>query len=171
MKTTRTVVAVYENPAARDKAVGFCDSLIKQSWSQCEYDISWCSYSVLDEPASAKEAIAKAAEADVVVLACEPGNELPPQVNLWLENWANRRKKRGGWLADLADPKPAAAGTRIYLQAVAMRAGMDYLTGLPDPFDPSTFEFPESMESYHERASQVTEVLEGILHKHPLPRL
>ena len=56
----------------------------------------------------------------------------------------------------------------LYLRAVAHRAGMDYLTQVPEQLGRV---FPESLDFYSERAAQMTDVLEEILQQHPPPRL
>lgn len=166
MKATKSIVVVYEDTATRKNAVEFCDRMVKKFWAECEFDIQWWAFANLEEQAVAKEATKKAAEADVVVLACGPERELPSHVESWIENWVSQRGDREGSLASLIEPDFGATDKHVYLRAVAHRAGMDYLTEVPQEF---AHRFPDSLESYSERASQVTGVLEEILHQHPTP--
>ena len=68
-KAAWSVVVLYEDPAARERAVGFCDQLVRRFWSRFEFDVGWWSFALLEEPGSAKEAAEKAAQADLIVFA------------------------------------------------------------------------------------------------------
>ena len=46
-KVTWSVVVVYEDGAARERAVGFCDQLVSRFWGKCEFDLSWWPFTVL----------------------------------------------------------------------------------------------------------------------------
>jgi hypothetical protein len=166
MKATRSITVVYQNASSRDKAVDFCDRMINQFWAQCEFEVGWWPFEMLDQPRSAKEAMEKAATADLIVFSCERECEMPRHVGAWIESWVSRRGDREGSLAHLCDPEQGATEKDVYLRAVAHRAGMDYLTGVPQELAHC---IPDSLESYSERASHVTGVLEGILKHHLTP--
>jgi hypothetical protein len=166
MKATKSVVVVYEDMARRENAVNFCDKMVRKFWDQCEFAIDWWSFALLNEPSSAKEAARKACGADLIVFACGPQSQLPSHVGAWIEHWISQRGDFEGSLASLIDPDLGVTDTHVYLRAVAHRAGMDYLTQVPQEFVDS---FPDSPEPYCERACQVTGVLEEILQHHPTP--
>ena len=48
-KAAWSVVVVYEDPAARERAVGFCDQLVSRFWARFEFDVSWWSFALLEE--------------------------------------------------------------------------------------------------------------------------
>ncbi len=168
-KTTWSVVVVYESAEMRELAVAFCDRLVKRNWAKVIFNVDWWSFESLTEPDSARTAAGKTAEADLVLFAARPHRELPFHVRSWAETWIPQRSEREGSLVglptpDVGDPVEAAA-TRAYLRSLAHRAGMDYLTEFPEEL---MHPIPESLEVYAERANQVTDVLDEILH-HPPP--
>jgi hypothetical protein len=166
MKATRSIAVVYQNAGARDKAVIFCDCMIKRFWAQCEFEVRWWPFEALDQPRSAKEAMEKAAVADLIIFSCERECKMPAHVGAWIESWVSQRGDREGTLAHLCDSEQGATEKDVYLRAVAHRAGMDYITEVPQDLAHC---IPDSLESYSERASQVTGVLEGILKYHLAP--
>jgi hypothetical protein len=166
MRVTRSVFVAYEDSEARRKAAEFCDGLIKRFWTQSEFELSWRAFSELEDPGLAKEAAARAATAELVVFACHHDTDWSEAVQRWLETWPGQRDEREGALAALIDSEREISAKHVYLRAVAHRAGMDYLTQVPQEM---AFSFPESLDAYSERASQMTGVLEGILHHHPAP--
>jgi hypothetical protein len=169
-KTGWSVVVVYEDAATRERAVTFCDQLVSRYWAKCEFDVSWWPFTMLDQAAAAKEAVERAAQADLIVFSAIPEGDFPPSVKAWVESWLNQRGEREGMLVGLMEPG-ADAGNREgqkhhYLRKAAHHGAMDYLTRVP----PDTcFSIPDSLESYTERACQVTSLLDDILHQQLSP--
>ena len=169
-KTGWSVVVVYEDAATRERAVTFCDQLVSRYWAKCEFDVSWWPFTMLDQAAAAKEAVERAAQADLIVFSATPEGDFPPPVKAWVESWLNQRGEREGMLVGLMEPG-ADAGNREgqkhhYLRKAAHHGAMDYLTRVP----PDTcFSIPDSLESYTERACQVTSLLDDILHQQLSP--
>ncbi len=167
-KATRPVVVIYEDDVAREAAVTFCDQLVQRFWSLCGFDISWWSFQLLAEGRASQEAASKAAGAELVIFAARPEGDLPALVDAWIESWLHLRGDREGALVGLMDPCGTLTGgaTTKYLRlrTAAHRAGMDYLTQVPQNF---TYAIPNSLESYSERAEQVTSVLDEILQRPP----
>lgn len=171
MKTTQIVAVVYEDPIAREEAVGFCDHLVEQFWNQFSFDIGWCSFTSLLEADSIAQATRKAADADWIIFAARPEGEMPFYVRAWIETWLKERGEREGVLVSLGagtGPASETADKPLYLRQVAHRAGMDYLTQFPSSL---SHPIPDSPESCTARAAEVTSVLEGILHHPPPGRL
>ena len=56
MKTTWSVLILYENDDARQEAVHLCDQLVQRFWSRHEFDFSWWPFEQLREEAAAHEA-------------------------------------------------------------------------------------------------------------------
>jgi hypothetical protein len=162
-KTAWSVVVVYDNAAAREQAVDFCDQLVKRFWASFEFDVNWWSFSLLQEGPVATEAAEKAAQADLLILSSAQQEDFPAPVKDWIENWLSRRGQREGILAGLMD---AETRKHHYLRQVAHRGELDYLTQLPLGIWHS---IPESLESYTERAAQVSGVLDEILHRRVPP--
>jgi len=163
-KAAWSVVAVYEDAAARERAVGFCDQLISQFWTQIEFDVSWWSFAALNEVNSANEAVAKAARADLVVFASTSEGDFPRLVKAWTKTWLTQRGDREGMLVGLLEP---VAGASIqegqkhhYLREAAHQGAMDYLTQVPQDISLS---IPDSLDSFTQRANEVTSLLDDIL--------
>jgi hypothetical protein len=171
MKAIWSVVILFEDKPTREKAVKFCDQLVERHWSRCEFKMSWLSFSGLGDPNAARDAGARIGGADIVVFAARPDGHVPGAVIEWVEGWLANRKDREGTLAGLINGGATATGLaaekHAWLRSIAHRAGMDYLTEVPQEI---TQPIPNSLESFSERAQQVTSVLREILHKPTLPR-
>jgi hypothetical protein len=169
-KAAWSVVVVYEDTAAREQAVDFCDQLVKRFWASFEFEVSWWSFGLLQKEPVATEAAEKAARADLVVLSTLRQEDFPAWVKGWIESWLNRRGDREGILAGLIAPGTAGgeweAPPHHYLRQVARRGAMDYLTQIPQDIARSSLESPDS---YAQRAAHVSSVLDEILHQHAPP--
>jgi hypothetical protein len=170
MKTTSPILVICENEECRKDAVRFCDELVKRFWSRCEFDIRWLSFSELNDADVFPSAVSKAASARLILFSMRPGSEIPVLVNSWIEAWLAQRGEREGSIIGLHDPGHLPGGgvshNFVYLRHIAHRAGLDYLTQLPETVAHS---IPDRLESYSERARQMTSVLDQILHQKPLP--
>ncbi len=169
-RTAWSVVVVYEDAAAREQAVDFCDQLVKRFWVRFEMDVNWWSFDLLRNEMTAEAAAEKAAHADLVVLCSPRQEDFPAWVKGWIESWLIRRADREGILAGLLDPGVASSNPEApkhhYLRQVAHRGAMDYLTRLPQSISRL---IPESLDSYSQRAGQVSSVLDEILHRQAPP--
>jgi hypothetical protein len=163
-KHQRRIVVVYENVAAREHALRSAPDLIETGLGESAQGIAWLSFTGLSEVVAAGEAANKAAAADLVVFAVSPGEDFPGDVKLWIETWVTKRSDREGAIVGLlareATPGEIACLKEIYLRQVAHRAGMDYLSQIPSGLGKA---IPDSLDSYRDRARQVTSVLDEIL--------
>ena len=163
-KAAWSVVVVYEDAAARERAVGFCDQLVSRFWARFEFDVSWWSFASLREAHSAKAAADKVARADLILLCAVPEGDFPLPVKAWMQTWFDRRGEREGVLVGLMEPTGAPCGPEgekhHYLRQVAHRGAMDYLTHVPQDI---ARPIPDSLDWYNKRADQVTSLLAGIL--------
>jgi hypothetical protein len=163
----KCVVVVYEAPPIRERAVRFCERLAVEQKST-EMDMDWWSFTLLSHPTMAHNAVEKAASADVVVFAMEARGDLPEEIKLWIEKWLNKRGEREGALVGLLGGgdgiQDAPTFREIYLRHAARRAGMDYLSHAAPTLRRA---IPNSIDSFSERAGQMTSVLDSILQKPP----
>jgi len=163
------MVVVYEDTQCRDEAVKFCDSLVRRFWATHGFEISWSSFSNLQQSNAAADSAKKAADAALIVFSTRPQGELPIDVVLWIQKWSSKRGDREGALVGLLDPvamNGVADDKHLYLRNVAHQAGMDYLTKMPENISRG---IPDSIDSYSQRAQRVTSVLDEILHNQPVP--
>jgi hypothetical protein len=170
-KPAWSVVVVYEDVAARERAVNFCDLLVKRFWARFEFNLSWWSLEELHGGYSAQEAARKAVDADLIVAATKPDEGMPRPLRDWMEGWLGRRRSHEGSLVGLGELKAGVSGVSaekyVYLRNAAHRGGMDYLTEIPQSI--SSRSIPDSLDSYNQRADKVTSVMDGILHRKTPP--
>jgi hypothetical protein len=162
----KCLVVIYEDPVIRERAVRFCERVVEEQKSP-DLDMDWWSFPLLSNPSLAHDAVGKAAHADVVVFAMDAVGDLPEEVKLWIEKWLNKRGEREGALVGLLGRQEGveiASFREIYLRHTARRAGMDYLSHAAPTLRRA---IPDSIDSFSERAGQMTSVLDGILQKHP----
>jgi len=164
MKATWSIVVIYENTETRESAMGFCDHLVEQFWVESGLDVGWWSFEALQQANSARKAAEKAGSADWIIFAADSAGSLPAHVTAWVDGWLDHRGDHEGILVGLI-PEAGAGDPccekHLFLRAVAHRAGMDYLTHLPETVcQPIT----DARDSFTERAQQVTSVLDEILH-------
>jgi hypothetical protein len=169
-KAAWSVVVVYEDAAARERAVTFCDQLVSRFWQRFEFEVGWWSFAMLEATGGAKAAAEKAVCADLIAFATDPEGDFPQPVKTWVETWLTRRGDREGMLVGLLEPVIGTGGIEgrkhYYLRHAAHHGAMDYLTQVPQDI---AFPIPDSLESYTQRADQVTRLLDGILHQQASP--
>ena len=170
MNAKWSVLVVYENKAAQETAVQFCDAMIQRFWPDFTIDVNWASRGELENPRASKETEHAAVEAQLIVVASSQNRGLSESLSSWLELALRKRADREGVLVGLPQPQgfvnQEAAASQVFLRKLAHQNGMDYLTTVPEylPVPES-----ESAESYTSRASQMTSVLDKILHHSPIP--
>jgi hypothetical protein len=165
--TPDPVIVVYEDVHCQTEAVKFCDALVRRFWPTHGIDVRWCSFSMLQEPAAAADSAEQASRAPFILFAMQPQGELPIDVALWIQKWSSKRKEREGVLIGLLDPGAAEGRIdekHLYLRNMAHRAGLDYVTKMPETI---SMGIPDSLESYSQRADRVTSVLDEILQNQP----
>jgi len=124
------VVMVYEDPLMRYWATELWDRVSNLVGHSGICRTAW-GISDLGHPDHFAKAVQEAARAHVLLLALRDAGVLPPNLGKWIQAWTPQRKGAGGVLAALIGMPPtpnAWAGQAYrYLEAVARRAGLDYL--------------------------------------------
>ena len=167
MKTTWPIVVVYEDDRVKQKAVEFCDELLKRFWAEGGVDIDWLEVERLEHPKTARVAGKKAAEAEYVIVALRAEGGIPEGIKAWIESWLHLRGDREGALVGLVGSHAGGREKHLYLRNAAMRGGFDYLTEVPQAIAQP---IPDSLEYCTLRAQQVTGVLTDILRRRIEPR-
>ncbi len=128
---TCKVMVLYENTAARAKAVTTCRRLAGKLEHAPVFEFDWWRFSCLGQSVRAQLAEEEAAAADIVLFALA-GEEFPVEIVNWLENWRQRRSKSPGLLVLVTTWSgnflPLADTPMIQLEEVARRHGMDFLS-------------------------------------------
>jgi hypothetical protein len=166
MKAVSPILVLCENDHCRPAAVAFCDRLVKRFWTSCEFDVTWLYFDDLAEQAKFDTAVNQAVSAPMLIFSMRPGSAVSREVQAWAEVWIGQRREREGSIVAVGDPGHIAAGgvsqNFVYLRSLAHRAGLDYLTELPETIGQN---IPDGLEAYPERAQQVTSVLDQILQR------
>lgn len=167
IRENRRVIVIYDDAVAREWAVHFCGELAEQSQNEAKLQIEWWPFVILTGSTQGAELTEKAADADYLVFASACEGDLPREVKIWIEGWLARRGDREGTLVGLIEqqtPFEIATLKEIYLRHVAHRAGLDYLSHVPPRKSKA---LPNSIDSYYQRARQMTSVLDEILRSSP----
>lgn len=171
-KETWAVAVLYEDADVRQRALKVSDHLMRQFWSEIEFDFNWWRFSFLEDAVLAQQAGRHLVDADVIILALRRDGELPHNVRRWLEAHLDIRGVRVGAFIALFDnegsPPPTGCPKDVYLRRLAQRSGMDYLTGVPSALPGG---LPDSLDGFSERAEEQTSIIESILSNTPPPRL
>jgi hypothetical protein len=162
----QNIVVIYETSPLRECAMSFCNKLSQPREFSSELKIDWLSFAFLCSSGMKVELLEKAAAADLIIFAMRAAGDLPDPVKLWIENWLAKRGEREGMLASLLKRDPivtsVASFREFYLRNVAHRAGMKYFC---QPVLNASI--PDSLDSFNQRAVQMTSVLDKILHTRP----
>jgi hypothetical protein len=124
------VVTMYQDPLTRYWATELWDRV--EQLIHCE-DICRKAWKTSDLPQADvfADAVQAAAEADVLVISVRDTGALPLLLHVWIDAWIPKRAGREGALVALIG-MPAHQDTQSdrayqYLEAVARRAGLDFL--------------------------------------------
>jgi hypothetical protein len=124
------IVIVYQGTLAQDRARQMCHPVRQKFGGEYVQD-TWHEVNSLGNTEILLEAVRAALTADVIVIAVQAADELPPELCVWIDLWLPRRRARAGALAALigvaGQPEPQAARTQEYLQAVARRGQLDFM--------------------------------------------
>lgn len=167
---TWSVVVLYEDKPTRDRAMVLCDHLVKNFWSDVEFDFHWWRTDFLDDPRMARTAAADATTADIFIFSSSPESGLSPMFLKWFEGWSRERDAREGMLLDLTDASAQASRMvqqkQSHLREIAKQAHLDYCNRIPSPFSGTMLNSRQNIEV---RAHEVSSVLDDILHRLPPP--
>lgn len=98
-----SVVVLYEDKLTRDRAMSLCDRLVRNFWSEVEFDFRWWRTDFLNDARIAQTAAADATAADVFIFSSAPESDLSAAFLPWFDDWSARREPREGMFLDLAD--------------------------------------------------------------------
>lgn len=127
-------VAAYEDSATDARVCEFCTNLARQLGKACELDKQMWLLSELRVPRLRTIAAQDAAEAQVIIISVHHCEELPPELQSWLELWLARKKSGPTLLLALLDPVylGVSATLRTYLETIAQKAHAEFLVQSED---------------------------------------
>jgi len=167
-RETWSVTVLYEDTEVRERAMQMCDHLMRQFWSDIEFDFDWWRVGFLEDAILAHQAGSHMADADVLILAMHGAGELPATLTNCLEvGMAERGVRQRAFIALFDDElkrTPAVIRNDLYLRSLAQRHGMEYLTEAPAVLPGA---LPDSLDVFSERAEEHTSIMENILRQTP----
>jgi hypothetical protein len=165
-----SVIVLYEDKATRDRAMSLCDRLVKNFWSEVEFDFEWWRMDFLNDPQMGHTAAADAIDADIFIFSSSPKTDVSPIFLQWVQSWSDKRVDREGMFLDLthapAQSNPLVQRKQMKLREVAAKANLAYFDRVPPRLSE---EFVNSWQNVETRATQVTAVLDDILNRVPPP--
>lgn len=124
------IAGVYEDDVTRNWALDSCRRAAQLAGEERIQD-TWYSADSLKDPGTLTEAVRAALVADVIVISIYAVEELPLDLQVWIDNWLARRLSRAGALAAVIGvAEPLGSGfvrTRGYLEEVARKAELDFI--------------------------------------------
>jgi hypothetical protein len=138
------IATVYQDPLTRQWATELWERVGQLVSDEVVWHQSWKISDLMDSRVFT-DSVRAASEADVLVVSVRDAGELPIGLYAWIDAWMPSRAGRAGALVALigVPPEPSAQAGRAhgYLEAVARKAGLDFLPRerkLPEePFAPS----------------------------------
>jgi len=129
------VVSIYDDAAARERAMQVCDHLVSLLWEDAELKFHWWRTHFLRDAGLARMAAQNAVEADFVILSSNNSSMVSEELEAWFESWIDLRNTKDGALVNLvASPGPGTESTyrEDYLREISQRAKLDLLTVIND---------------------------------------
>lgn len=164
-----SVVVLYEDKPTRDRAMSLCDRLVRNFWSEVEFDFRWWRMDFLEDPRMAQTAALEATGGDIFIFSSGPEAELSPVFLRWFEDWSRQRGGREGMFLDLTEAEaqnhPQVQQKQARLRVMAALANLEYFNRVP----PALSGALSSWQNVEARANQVTSTLEEILRRLPPP--
>ena len=161
---SQNVLVAYENLVFAIEALDLCDRLSRSLAPKCKLQLTFWSLSALQLPLLSHLAEHEANETDLVIMAVNGNQALPPRVLQWVRRWARRRHSHRGALAaqihGILKMNKLLSPTYGRLKQIANDSRVEFFSQV---LEPTSANLDESIESIHERAHMGSPVLEAIL--------
>jgi hypothetical protein len=127
-------VAAYEDSTTEARINEFCANLARQLGEACEFNKQMWLLTELRVPRLRAIAAEDAAQAHLLIVAVHHCEELPAELQNWLEQWLAKKANRNTLLIALLDPvySGVSAGLRAYLENIAHKAHAEFLVQSED---------------------------------------
>jgi hypothetical protein len=123
------IVVLYEDNSSRAAAIRLCNSLEKIFHTELDFEITWCRFKYVNDPAVAAEAAPIAAHADLIIVAIQRADDLPLEVKAWFECWLPHRNSEGALvLLQSSENSGSTISQTPYLYLLAQRANLDFIS-------------------------------------------
>jgi len=169
-KPTFKVVMAYDSRSAGTRAMNVFSGLVREFGDEFEFHCGLWRFDVLGLPKTREEAVRAGIAADLFIVAARCDTDLPSPVQFWLDQCVAEKGPRSAGLVALLESRQTFGDfqcqTRQHLQRIADRAGLDFFCHEARSQRASPV---LSSETLKDRASTVSSVLEGILHRRETP--
>lgn len=119
---TFNVVIAYEDFETGKRAKKTYDFLVENLGRECQLANQMWKFEVLRIPKLREMAVRDAATADILLVSCHGGTDLPAEVKHWLESWLQAPGEPLALVALFDRPREHTLAIRSYLASVARRA-------------------------------------------------
>jgi hypothetical protein len=130
-------ILMYENREAYARALNLYAHLAIEVAREIPLHFSWWAFATLRDRANAAVISNAVAEADLVIIAAQPGTDWPVEFKRWVDSWTLPAAKRLSALGALFAPThlefAGVCGRQTYLQHGAARWQLDFLTATSEP--------------------------------------
>jgi len=147
------VLLAYQDFSSGIRAKEFFDRLVRDHGRLFRFLCHLWKFDVLLAPELGDQAVAEAADADMIVIATHAQTELPPAVKDWVELWLRQTRTPGALVALLDGVQPSVGSpfaVPTYLREVAERARMKFFCdNLESPEIEFLFAVTETQQPSH----------------------
>ena len=126
---TFNVVIAYEDFDTGKHAKKTYDFLVESLGRECRFTNQMWKFERPEHPQAPEMAAKDAVMADIIIISCHGGDELPEFVQAWIESWVAEKDSAHALVALLHCPHEDFLKTRqirAYLADVAEKAGMEF---------------------------------------------
>lgn len=162
-RPTLNVVIIYEDFAAGKHAKATYDYLVNQLGRDFEFSNQMWKFDVLGIPKMRQMAVKDAAASDLIIVSTHGVGELPAEVRLWVDEWAENKGHARALVTLVDRPKDLFASDpsiRSYLEDSAKRANVDFFAQ-PDDWPDRDDDF--SLEQNSERAQKTSVMVADLI--------
>ena len=160
------VAVFYDETAARERAVGLANHLVRHFWEVLDLSFSWWRLRYLGEPAIAETAALAAQFSDVLVFSVDAASHPDAATLVWMDRWVPQRGKDAGAIVPLLHPATPDAISEspwmVQIEAIARESGLECL--LPPALKGSPL-FAENFRRVQRQVHHVGGIMDAILHR------
>ncbi len=128
------LLVAFEDSITGTRVKEFCQGLSRDLGEHCRITEHVWLFSTLRLRELREIAAEEASASDLVIVSVHQAEQLPEEVKNWIDLWLQHKGNHSAVLLALLDPadEDAPNSTQAYLQDVARRAGMVFLTESPE---------------------------------------
>lgn len=162
------VVIAYEDFETGKQAKKTYDFLAENLGRDCQLNHQMWKFDVLALPKLREMAAKDAATADIIIISCRGGSELPNSVKNWIELWLAEKRAAIALVALFDRPHDhlfQSREVRDYLSGVALRGGLEFFAQPEDGAGKSEGTAPVAFDDGLKRDDRALSTLAGAVQK------